>query len=291
MPADFKAFLDLHLVNLAGSVLTPGSILVAAAILFVTFLLASLLGRSTRRLLAAREVLEGVQFAASKMVRYATLLIGAAVAFSSMGFKLDALLAASAVLAVGIGFGLQNVTQNFVSGVILLVEQPVRHGDFVKVGETLGRVDDIGLRATRIVTRDEVTIIVPNSRLISDEVVNHSRPTNQLRMRVSVGVAYGSDTARVRDVLLGVAGAHADVLRTPAPEVRFDDFGDSALKFSLFVWIDDPRADLRVGSELRYAIDAAFRAEALEMPFPQLDLHVRAPAGAVGPSREVERVS
>ncbi len=283
MPADLKAFLDLHLVSLAGSVITPGSILVAATVLFSTFVLASLLARSTRKLLAAREVREGVQFAASKMIRYATLLIGAATAFSSMGFKLDALLAASAVLAVGIGFGLQNVTQNFVSGVILLVEQPVRHGDFVKVGETLGRVDDIGLRATRIVTRDEVTIIVPNSRLISDEVVNHSRPTNQLRMKVSLGVAYGSDTRRVREVLLRVARAHETILETPSPEVRFDDFGDSALKFSLLVWIGDPRADLRVGSELRYAIDAAFRDEALEMPFPQLDLHASAPCRARRP--------
>ena len=101
-----------------------------------------------------------------------------------MGFRLDALLAASAVLAVGIGFGLQNIAQNFISGLILLLEQPVRHGDFVRVGGTLGTVEDIGLRATHIITRDEVTIIVPNSALITAEVVNHSRPTTSLRIRV-----------------------------------------------------------------------------------------------------------
>ncbi|HVY48046.1 MAG TPA: mechanosensitive ion channel domain-containing protein [Minicystis sp.] len=285
MPPHVKEFLDYRLVSLAGGVVTPGSILVAAGVLFVSILVAALAGRSVRRILAAREVAPGMQFAAAKITRYVTIVVGALVAVNSMGFELESLVAASAVLAVGIGFGLQNIAQNFISGVILLIEQPVRQGDFVKVGETLGVVDDIGLRATRVVTRDEVTIIVPNSQLITAEVVNHSRPTQHLRIHVSVGVAYGSDTRQVRDVLLDVARADARILPEPVPEVRFDDFGDSALKFTLLVWIAEPRMDRIVASDLRFAIDDAFRKANIEMPFPQSDVHIRSGLEALKASR------
>ena len=176
MPTDLKEFLDRKLISLAGAPITPGSLLVGTTVVFVAIALANLLAFSVRRLLRARGTAQGVQFAVAKIVRYAVTAIGLIGAVNAMGFRLDALLAASAVLAVGIGFGLQNIAQNFISGLILLLEQPVRHGDFVRVGGTLGTVEDIGLRATHIITRDEVTIIVPNSALITAEVVNHSRP-------------------------------------------------------------------------------------------------------------------
>jgi potassium efflux system protein len=137
---------------------------------------------------------------------------------------------------------------------------------------------DVGMRATRVVTRDEVAIIVPNSELITAQVVNHSVPTTNLRITVRVGVAYGSDAARVREVLLGVAQADPELLKEPAPEVRLDDFGDSSLDFSLLVWIRNPREDLRAASRLRFAIAAAFRAEGIEIPFPQRDVHLKAAA-------------
>ena len=230
----------------------------------------------------------GVQFAASKMVRYTVVFLGLIVAFNAMGLRLDALLAASAVVAVGIGLGLQNVAQNFISGLILLIEQPVRQGDFIRVGDALGVVSDIGLRATMIVTRDQVTIIVPNGQLITGSVVNHSRPTLNLRISVKVGAAYGTDPALVRDTLMKVAADCPDVLDVPAPDVRLDDFADSSLNFVLLAWIADPRADLRVASALRFAIDAAFRAASIEIPFPQRDVHVRSapacPASAASPA-------
>jgi small-conductance mechanosensitive channel len=170
---------------------------------------------------------------------------------------------------------LQNIAQNFISGIILLIEQPVRHGDFVKVGGILGTVEDIGLRATHIITRDEVTIIVPNSSLVSAEVINHSRPTTKLRVRIPVGVAYGSDIQRTKQVLLDVAHANPDVLEKPPPDVRLEDFGDSALAFALYAWIEHARDDLRVGSALRFAIEKAFREASIEIPFPQRDVHMR----------------
>ncbi len=272
---DLKDLLDRHLLSVGGAAVTAGSLLVGAAVILVAFVLANVLAFSTRRLLRARGAEQGAQFAIAKIVRYSVISIGVVAGCNTMGLRLDAVLAASAVLAVGIGFGLQNIAQNFVSGLILLIERPVRHGDFVKVGGTLGTVDDIGLRATHIITRDEVTIIVPNSALVTAEVINHSRPTTNLRIRVAVGVAYGSDTARVKSVLLEVAKNEPRVLDEPAPEVRLEDFGDSALGFALLCWIAHARDDLRIGSALRFAIDAAFRREGIEIPFPTRDLRIR----------------
>ncbi len=274
----FKDFLDFKILSLSGGVLTPGSLLLAITIILLSVALAGLAGRWLRRLLGARGMPVGTQFAVSKIFGYAVIGLGLTVSFHSIGLRLDALIAASAVVAVGIGFGLQNIAQNFISGLILLIEQPVRKGDFVKVGDALGVVDDIGLRATRIVTRDEVTIIVPNSGFVTEPVINHSRPTTNLRVRVAVGVAYGSDTHHVRELLLGVAQTTAEVLREPAPDVRFEGFGSSSLDFALLAWIADPRRDLKVASDLRFAIEAAFRAAEIEIPFPQQDVHVRSDA-------------
>jgi potassium-dependent mechanosensitive channel len=275
MPADLKGFLDRKLIELAGAPITPGSLFVGAAVVFVAFAIANLFAFSVRRVLRARGTAQGVQFAVAKIVRYTVSGIGLVAAVNAMGFRLDALVAASAVLAVGIGFGLQNIAQNFISGLILLLEQPVRHGDFVRVGGTLGTVEDIGLRATHIITRDEVTIIVPNSALVTAEVVNHSRPTSSLRIRVTVGVAYGTDTGRVRAVLLDVARATEGVLATPPAEVRLEDFADSAMLFALFCWIQNARDDLRIGSTLRFAIEKAFREAGIVIPFPQREIHTK----------------
>jgi potassium-dependent mechanosensitive channel len=275
MPTDLKDFLDRKLIELAGAPITPGSLLVGAAVVFLAIAFANLLAYSVRRVLRVRGTALGVQFAVAKMVRYTVTAIGIIGAINAMGFRLDALLAASAVVAVGIGFGLQNIAQNFISGLILLLEQPVRHGDFVRVGGTLGTVEDIGLRATHIITRDEVTIIVPNSALITAEVVNHSRPTTSLRIRVTVGVAYGSDVEKVRKLLHGVARDTPGIMATPVPEVRLEEFGDSAMLFALFCWIEHARDDLRIGSAVRFAIEKAFREGGVTIPFPQREIRMR----------------
>jgi potassium efflux system protein len=274
MPKDLKEFLDRRLLELGGAPITPGSILAGVTVVVVALAIANLLGLSARRLLRSRGTPHGVQFAVAKIVRYAVLAIGLVGAFNTMGFRLDALLAASAVVAVGIGFGLQNIAQNFISGLILLFEQPVRQGDFVRVGVTLGTVEDIGLRATHIITRDEVTIIVPNSALITSEVVNHSRPTTSLRIRVAVGVAYGTDPELVRRVLLEVAQKSEAVLDTPKPEVRLEEFADSSMSFALLCWIARASEDLRISSELRFAIEKAFREAAIVIPFPQREVRI-----------------
>lgn len=280
VPPDIRALLGRTIVTLGGSAITVESLLGGLLIVLLTIVVANVLAFSTRRLLARRRSPVGVQFAIAKIVRYAVLAVGVVAGLDSMGFRLNALFAASAVVAVGIGFGLQNIAQNFISGIILLVEQPVRHGDFVEVKGILGTVEDIGLRATHIITRDEVTIIVPNSALVSESVINHSRPTTKLRVRIGIGVAYGSDVERAKQLLLEVARANPDVLQKPPPEVRLEDFGDSALSFALYAWIEHARDDLRIGSALRFAIEKAFREASIEIPFPQRDVHVRTTGNA-----------
>ena len=273
------------LVHLAAGPLTLASILVALVIIVIAQLVSLAFGRGVRRLLRHRGVHDGAGFAMGKIVRYIVLLIGVMIAITSIGLKMDALLAASAALFVGIGFGLQTIAQNFISGVIVLIERPVGKGDFVQIGETSGTVADIGLRATRVVTRDEVTIIVPNSELITRQVINHSVPTSRRRIRVEVGVAYGSDVDQVTRALLEAATEANGVLPEPPAEVRLERFGDSSLDFSLLAWIGDPSHDLRIASKLRFAIDRAFRSYAISIPFPQRDLHLRGALPAVVPPK------
>jgi potassium efflux system protein len=263
------------LVRLAGGPITLASLFTGLLIVVVSVVLAGTAHRAVARVLERRQVAHRARFALAKITRYLIVLIGTLVALMSLGIRLDALLAASTVLLVGVGFGLQNIAQNFVSGLILLIERPVANGDFVQIGDTYGTVTDVGMRATRVVTRDEVTIIVPNSELVTAQVVNYSVPTPNLRIVVRVGVAYGSDIEHVKEVLLAVARADPDLLVDPDPEVRFDDFADSSLNFSLLVWIANPREDLRTASRLRFAIDAAFRAAGITIPFPQRDIHLR----------------
>ena len=280
-----ESILHYPLVTLSGGTITLASILVGGVVVAVGFLIAALAGRIVERVLIARGVSVAAQFAAGKLTRYTGGLLAILVGINSTGLNISAVIAASAVLLVGIGLGLQSIAQNFISGLILLVEQPVRPGDFIRAGDALGRVENIGLRATWVVTRDEVMIIVPNSQLISSQVINHSRPAAKIRLAVKVGVAYGSDTARVRDVLIRVAEENPRVLREPGPEVRFDDFGDSALQFSLLVWAENPRVERSIASDLRFAIDRAFRKADINIPFPQRDLHLRSGIESITSSR------
>jgi small-conductance mechanosensitive channel len=266
------------LVHLAGGEITVVSLATGVAIVAAAYGIAGITSRAVVRLLGMRDSEHGTHFAVGKIVRYCIVILGYVVAASSLGVRLDAILAASTVILVGIGVGLQNIAQNFVSGLILLVERPVARGDFVRIGDTLGTVVDIGLRATHVVTRDEVTIIVPNSELVTARVVNQSVPSTNLRIWVRVGVAYGTDTARVREVLLAVAAADPHLLKQPAAEVRFDDFGHSSLDFSLLVWIASPAEDLRAASRLRFEIEAAFRKAGIEIPFPQREVRIRSDA-------------
>jgi hypothetical protein len=181
------------------------------------------------------------------------------------------------VLGVGIGFGLQNIANNFVSGLVLNVERPIRVGDFLSVGELVGTVQRIGTRCTEIRTLDEVAILVPNSRLLENEVINWTHGDPRCRLHVRLGVAYGSDVGAVRAALLEAARNHPDVLGDPRPRVQFVGFGESSLDFELLVWTRDPRDQNRLKSDLHFRVEALFRRRGIQIPFPQRDLHLRSP--------------
>ncbi|MBT8422487.1 MAG: mechanosensitive ion channel, partial [Gammaproteobacteria bacterium] len=182
----------------------------------------------------------------------------------------------SGAIAIGIGFGAQNIINNFISGWILLWERPIRIGDFLEVGETRGTVESINTRSTRIRRVDGVHMLVPNSHLLENTVVNWTLIDRLARSEVRVGVAYGSPVEQVRELIQRAADEHPEVLKTPEPMVWFEDFGDSALVFDLVFWAqsDNERGLRAVRSDLRFRIDALFREHDIVISFPQRDVHL-----------------
>ncbi len=276
---DILDYLREPLLVLSGTPITTLTLLAALMILVAAKVAASILGRSVERVLEARGLDRGLRFATGKIVRYVVITIGVFVAVGTLGVDTSAIMAGGAVLLVGIGFGLQKLAENFISGLLVLVERPIKKGDFIDAGGVLGTVEDIGLRATRVMSRDGIAVIVPNSQLISSTVINYSAPTSERRFWIDFGVAYGSDLDKVVRVVLEVAVAEPLVMASPVPEVRHQGFGDNAINLVLLVWIAEARDDLIVGSKLRFAIDRAFRKHGITIPFPQRDVHIKSTTG------------
>ena len=245
---------------------------------FAVFISAVLFSRMLRFLLT-EEILprirlpRGVPGAVDVLSRYGVLLLGFFIALAAAGVDLSKVTLLVSALGVGIGFGLQNVVNNFVSGLILVFEHPVQVGDFVEVGTTFGEVRKIGFRASVLRTPDGADVIVPNSELIGSRVINWSLFDRLRRISISVSVAYGTDPNRVIDILLGIGRKHPAVLAEPAPLAVFDRFGDSSLIFTLLCWsfVD---TFFVARSELTIAINNAFKEAGIEIPFPQQDVHV-----------------
>lgn len=218
----------------------------------------------------------GVEETIVGIVRYALLFLGGVIVLKAWGLDVGSLAIAGGVLGVGVGFGLQNIANNFVSGVVIGLERPYKIGDFVKVGEFLGTVERVGARSTEIRTLDRVSIVVPNSRFLEQEVVNWSLGDPVSRVHVPVSVAYGSDVDSVRATLLEAARSHPCVLADPAPQVQLVRFGESALDFELLVWTHDPRNQFTLRSDLNYRVEANLRRHDLTIPFPQRELRLSA---------------
>ena len=251
------------------------SLVVCLLIIFLSFTMARWGERIVDRALAKTHVELGVRNSLSRLSRYGVMAIGLMMALEAMGIGLNSLAAVGAVLMVGIGFGLQNVTQNFISGLIILLERPVKAGDLVQVHGITGKVVSIGLRATVVETRDEISVIVPNGQFISEQVVNESHSSGKMRLHVRVGVAYESDPRHVEKALIEVAKSHSKILSNPAPRVQFCDFGESSMDFILLSWTGDIWASEFTCSDLRFAVAAKFRELSITVPFPQRDLHIK----------------
>jgi small-conductance mechanosensitive channel len=269
--------MEYPLVKIGNSNLTLASLLIFVVVLALVFLSELLLRRYLiRRFLQHTHFQPSMQYAVGKIAGYLFIACGFYVALKLVGIDLSSLAFVAGAIGVGLGFGLQNIISNFVSGLIILAERPISIGDRVELGEVAGLVSKINLRSTNVVTNDNITIIVPNSDFITNKVTNWSYGDPTVRIRLPVGVAYGTDPQRLTRLLLEVASEHPKVLRDPASEVFFVAFGDSSLNFELGVWTAEMTSKPRqFRSELNYAIEHKLRQNKIEFPFPQRDLHLR----------------
>ncbi|KYG80943.1 mechanosensitive ion channel protein MscS [Roseivirga seohaensis] len=217
----------------------------------------------------------GVNQSIGTIFQYTAVLIGGLIIIQST-IELGSLNVLAGALGVGIGFGLQNIANNFISGLIILFERPIKVGDRIEVGQVTGDIVRISSRATTVSTNDNISIIIPNAEFISKPVINWSHSGRNIRFHVPVGVAYKEDPAHIKSILLDIATKHPDVLQTPGPDVLFSEYGDNSLNFDLLVWtstyINKPTV---LKSQLYYLIFEKFKEHNVEIPFPQRDIHIK----------------
>jgi small-conductance mechanosensitive channel len=270
-------FLSTRLFRVGETEVTVSSLLLALAILIASFVL-SRLARTfiADRLLGRTRIAVGSRYAIGRVFGYVILALGILVAMQPLGVNATTLAVFGGALGIGLGFGLQDVVKNFVAGLIILIERPVQVGDSIEVGDVTGDVIEIRGRATVVRTNDDIYLIVPNSKFISDTVTNRSFRQQRVRYRIPVGVAYGTDPKAVEEALLEAAGRSENVLPDPPPRVWFREFGESALQFELLCWTSTLLH--RAGSfrsELNHLVYESLKARGIEIPFPQRDIHIR----------------
>ena len=266
-------------VSIGGVTISFTDMLAALAV-FVVILLLTRVGQRVlnRQILPQTGFDSGVQNSLSAGFGYIGIFLAGLFGITALGIDLSNIALIAGALSVGIGFGLQAIVSNFVSGIILLIERPIKVGDWVLVGGNEGMVKRITVRSTELQTFQRASVIIPNSEFISTAVTNWTHKDSYGRIEIPVGVAYGSDVEKVREVLLDCAQHHERVLTSPEPQVIFMNFGDSSLDFELRCFTNTVLYRLSISSDLRFAVDAAFRKAGIEIPFPQRVVHMAPPA-------------
>ena len=217
---------------------------------------------------------EGRGKSMSQILKYVVYILGFFITIKSLGINIDLILGVFAALGLGIGFALQDVFKDLISGIIILFEGNVEVGNILEVDGLVGTVTEINLRTSLIKTRDGIYIVVPNNRVVNEKVTNWSTHTKLTRFNISVGVAYGSNVEKVEQLLMESAKKIEMISKRPYPKVIFNDFGDSALSFNLYFWIEDTWQSEVIKSDLRFSIDKLFRENNIQIPFPQRDVHL-----------------
>lgn len=220
---------------------------------------------------------EGARYTFSRIIHYTILLLGSILAFQAIGISFSGLAVVFGFLSVGIGFGLQNITSNFISGLILLFERPIQVGDRVVVGDVRGDIEEINIRATKIRSENNISIIVPNSEFVSSNVINLSHDDPRILLEINVGVSYNSDLDLVIKTLDEIAADNKAVMKEPRPQVHLTNFGDSSWDMQLRVWTFNPKTLRQVKSDINCEIVRRFRKAKIEIPFPQRDINFRNP--------------
>lgn len=272
-----KDFLSIHLFNIGTTNVTLWLVL---NILFFLVLLVFFTGKLKKWILELLQkrshITPGVGDAIATIVRYLFVIIGLVIILQTMGIDLSSLVVLAGALGVGLGFGLQNIVNNLISGIIILFERPIKLGDRVVVGEVEGNVTAINIRATTVVTNSNVAIIIPNSEFISAKVTNLSYTDDKIRFDIPVGVGYSSDINLVRKALLEVAAEEPGILPDPPPKALFLEFGDFTYNFVLRVWTSEYLKTPKVFRSLvNFKMWQKFKDYNIEVPFPQRDLHLR----------------
>jgi potassium-dependent mechanosensitive channel len=271
-------------------VISLSSLVQGLVVLLLAIIISRYLRSFMERRMAGRKHIDpGIQYTVLRLVHYFFITVGLLFALkTSFGLDLTSIAVVFTALSVGIGFGLQFIAGDLASGFILLFERPVRIGDFITVAGpdgklTEGRVQSINLRTTVVVTNDHITAILPNSKLVNQELINWSYGERRSRISIPVGVAYDSNVELVTQTLLRAAEGVELVLEEPKPSVQFLGFGESSLDFRLLVWTNRPRRHPQIKSDINYRIERLFRENRIEIPYPQRELRVR------GGALQVER--
>jgi potassium-dependent mechanosensitive channel len=267
----------LELTTIDDKAITVSKVVLGIVLFILGALVARLVSRQTRRRLLTRmKVNESAAHAIQTIVFYVLLVTFTLLALQMVNVPLTAFTILGGALAIGVGFGSQSIMNNFISGLILLIERPIKIGDLVQVGELYGLIESIGARSTLIRSGDNIDIVVPNSEFLQRNVINWTRSNRRVRVKVSLGVAYGSPVEKVRELLLECLKGQARVLQHETPVVLFSDFGDDALKFDLLFWISmRTQTDrLLAESDVRFAIDRLFNEAGIVIAFPQRDVHL-----------------
>jgi small-conductance mechanosensitive channel len=270
--------LDVPLFTLAGTPVTLATLVVFAAIIAATWLVSVLVRKAVTRGFKLRGVTdEGTVEVFRRLLHYAILATGLAIGLQTVGINLAALFAAGAFMAIGLGFAMQNIMQNFVSGLILLAERSITPGDVLQIEGRFVRVQKLGIRATIAKSLDEEEIIVPNSVIVQSTVTNYTLKDSLYRLRSAVGVTYGSDMNLVREVLMNTARQVSWRVQDREPVVLLMEFGSSSVDWEVSVWMDDPWRVRKARSELNQAIWWALKEAGITIAFPQLDVHFDPP--------------
>lgn len=268
--------LQKPLFNVGGQGISIVSFFYFLILVFISVVLARLIIRFLRKRVYSRmEIDKGAQGALSRLVKYGVVIVGVLIGLQMLGVNLSILAFLGGLLGIGLGFGLQNIFQNFACGMILLFEKPVKIGDVVQLDGLMGKVDDIGFRASTIKTFDNESVIVPNSNLVTDTINNltHGGDTS-IRLHIPIGVAYGTDVNKVKETLIDIVENREEVMEEPPPKVVFTEHGDSALVFDLRAWVRSAEDRIKVKDRVREKIDEEFNRKGIEMPYPTRDVYL-----------------